>query len=316
MAPTSSSGIEPTAVGPARACSVCGSEETGLHRKRSLQGPLRSDDLRVTDKRYGVTLELWKCAGCGFVFASGEDLGQLTELYGSLVDPAYEESQDSRALQMRWLLKKALRICPDAVDVLDVGAGSGLLVKEADALGLRAVGIEPGATLVEAALRLHGVPLFHGVLPHPSVGARGFDLVFLIDVIEHVANPVQLLRDCEAVLRNRGRIVVVTPDVSSVAARMLGKRWWHYRPAHVGYFDRNSLSRAAAEVDLVPERWTRAKWFLPVGYLAERMSRYLPVGRLNRIAQRVAPLRWCYQRAMPLNLRDSYLVFLKQRRED
>ncbi len=100
--------------------------------------------------------------------------------------------------------------------------------------------------------------------------------------------------------------------LTSIAARLLKQRWWHFRLAHVGYFDRKSLTCAATAARLVPERWVRAKWFFRVGYLAERTSRYLPVGWLNRLAERLAPLRWCYQRVIPLYLRDSYLVFLRR----
>ena len=295
-----------------RPCGVCGTLDTTRWKPRSLDRELRSDDLLISDSRYGVTLSLWKCASCGFLFAPQEEIENLTSLYEELVDPGYEESQDSRVLQMRWLLRKALARRPGAVDLLEIGAGTGLLVREAREMGLDASGIEPSGSLVETAKTHHGVDLIQGVFPHPTVDGRRFDLVFLVDVIEHVGDPVQLLRDCGAALKPGGVVVVVTPDVSSIAARLLKQRWWHFRLAHVGYFDRKSLTCAATAARLVPERWVRAKWFFRVGYLAERTSRYLPVGWLNRLAERLGPLRWCYQRVIPLNLRDSYLVFLRR----
>jgi len=300
---------------PVHPCRVCGSSQTSRWKSRTLEGELEPDDLRISDSRYGVTLELWRCSDCGFVFAPAGDVEDLMGLYERLTDPGYAESQESRILQMRWLLKEALEDKPEAADLLDIGAGTGLLVREARALGLDAVGVEPSAWLVEHAGQSNGVDVLQGVYPHPALAGRRFDLVLLIDVIEHVADPLQLLRDCRAALKPDGLLVLVTPDISSVAAKLLPKRWWHFRLAHVCFFDKKSFARAAANAGLEPLRWLRAKWFFQVRYLAERSSRYLPTGWINRSAERTAPLRWLYDRVIPLNLYDSYLVILKPSEE-
>jgi SAM-dependent methyltransferase len=131
-----------------------------------------------------------------------------------------------------------------------------------------------------------------------------------IPVIEHVSNPIPLLRDCAAALTEDGIVVVVTPDVHSLAARLLGKRWWHFRVAHVGYFSASSLAAAARAAGLHPVRALRAKWFFRVHYLAERVSRYLPVGWINRRASRPGLLHRVYQRVIPVNLHDSSVIIL------
>ncbi len=300
---------------PVHPCRVCGSQQSSLVKPRSIDRHLESDDLRISDSRYGVTLELWRCADCGFIYAPEKDVEELEGLYERLTDPGYAESQDSRILQMRWLLQIACEQRPDASNLLDIGAGTGLLVREAAALGLDAVGVEPSSWLVEQARESNGVELVRGVYPHPSLEGRRFDLVLLIDVIEHVADPVALLQACRSALAPGGLMVVVTPDASSAASKLLGKRWWHYRLAHVGYFDRGSFARAAQAAGLTPRRWLRAKWFFQVRYLADRTSRYLPTAWFNRLAERTAPLRWCYDRVVPLNLFDSYVVFLTDKEE-
>jgi 2-polyprenyl-3-methyl-5-hydroxy-6-metoxy-1,4-benzoquinol methylase len=271
-------------------------------------------DLQVTDHRYGVTLALWKCSECGFIFADGQEVNELTSLYEGLFDAEYEQSQETRVFQMRWLLKAAQKLNPEARSVLDVGAGAGLLVAEAKRLGLDAVGVEPCRSFVDSAFRLNGVEILHGVLPHPALTNRQFDLIFLVDVIEHVANPVKLLRHCAESLNSGGLLVMVTPDVGSIAAKVLGKRWWHFRLAHVGYFDWRSLGKAVEAGGLFPVYQSRAKWFFSVGYLAERLAVYLPINWINGLASRVHLLRWFYSRVIPLNLHDSFMVFLQRAR--
>jgi hypothetical protein len=120
-----------------------------------------------------------------------------------------------------------------------------------------------------------------------------------------------MLRLAAAQLAPGGLLVVVTPDVGSVPARVLGERWWHFRLAHVGYFDARSFMRLAEACDLVVRHRSRARWFFRVRYLAERVAEYLPVAWLNRAADRIPALQWLYGRVITVDLRDSFVWFLE-----
>ena len=294
-------------------CWVCGSGDVIPWKRRNLQRRLAPHDLQITDHRYGVTLGLCICRSCGFIFATDDEIHELTALYEGLADPEYEDSQDARALQMQWLLEKARRVHPQATTLLDVGAAAGLLVAHARQRGLDAVGVEPSRALVDVAPRLNGVELLHGVLPHPSLEGRRFDLVFLVDVLEHVADPVGLLTRCANTLNSTGMLVVITPDVGSLAAKVLRQRWWHFRVAHVGYFNRHSLATACERAGLATVERHRAKWFFRIGYLAERVAEYVPTQRINRLAEQVTALQALYRQVVPLNLYDSFALFLRHR---
>lgn len=293
-------------------CWVCGSNNAAPWKPRNHHTRLTASDLQITDHRYGVTLSLCACRTCGFIFATDDDVRDLTSLYEHLADPEYEESQDARALQMRWLLAKARRMHPEARTLLDVGAGAGLLVAEARRVGLDALGIEPSRALVERAPSINGVELLPGVLPHPALAGRCFDLVFLVDVLEHVTDPVSLLSACASRLSTTGLLIVVTPDVGSLAARLLRHRWWHFRLAHVGYFSRRSLAAACERAGLAIVGRCRAKWFFRVGYLAKRLAEYVPSPHISRLAEHFAPLRALYRQVIPLNPHDSFAVFLRR----
>ena len=127
-----------------------------------------------------------------------------------------------------------------------------------------------------------------------------------------VAGPVELLAACARALSPDGVAVIVTPDAASLAAGLLGRRWWHYRLSHVGYFNRPNLTRALGLAGLTPRRWVRARWFFRAGYLAERLTNYLPLGPLNRMAGRSRILGWLYDRVVPLNLHDSWVVLARR----
>lgn len=289
-------------------CPVCGSDRTRPYKRRSVDRALVPDDLRISDSRYGTTLALRRCRACGFLFAEGDEVAELVDLYARVSDPGYEESERARILQMRWLLDRALRLAPRAISLLDVGAASGLLVEEAVRRGLDAVGVEPSLALADRA-RQRGVEMVHGAFPTPALAERRFDVVCLVDVLEHVADPVALLRGCREALAPDGVVILVTPDVGSVAARILRRRWWHFRLAHVGYFDRRSLVAATSAAGLSWVDEGRARWFLPLGYLAERLLAL--AGRSP--SKRPGVTRRLDGWTIPLDLRDSFVVALKRR---
>lgn len=298
--------------GDADGCWVCGAPSAEVRPWRDGIAPdtIRSDDFRITDARYGTTLPLARCGRCGFVFAPDARALDLAAAYAALDDEEYVRTGASRRLQMRALVRRARRLHPGARTLLDVGAGTGLLVDEARRAGLAAVGVEPSVRLAAHACAA-GIPVTTGTLPHPALDARRFDVVMLVDVLEHVADPVALLRRCAERLAPGGIVVVVTPDVASTAARALGRRWWHYRIAHVGYFTRATLARAAGRAGLAVGVNGRSAWYLPMGYLVARLGVYLP-GRQRSAGEDVRrPLRWLDRLTVPLDLRDSLFAALR-----
>jgi len=282
-------------------CWVCEGSQTYLVKKSNRASELSWRDFLITDMRYGVTGELVRCKGCGFLFCP--ELADVDRFYEGLEDPGYEETRGERLKQMRRVLDRAQKYLAGS-RVLDVGAGAGIMVEAANERGLDAVGIEPSAWLAAVA-RERGLPVIHGFFPNRSVSGS-YDLVTLVDVLEHVSHPVQMLRDIRAQLGPSGIVVVNTPDVSSVAARLLGSKWWHFRTAHIGYFDRRTLEMACLRAGLRIVRLFRPSWYLDADYLWRRVVSYLPA----RLA--LTPPSILKRITIPLNLRDSWMAILEK----
>jgi hypothetical protein len=125
-------------------------------------------------------------------------------------------------------------------------------------------------------------------------------------VIEHVDDPGALLREARSLLTRDGILVIVTPDAGSVAAKLMGWRWWHYRVAHIGYFNKQNLSLLCEREKLVVRSRSRPGWYFTIAYLRERLRQYLPWWLLPN-------MKWMERTVVPLNLRDSLLFVCKQR---
>ncbi len=282
-------------------CWICGDQALVRVKPSGLgQHRLSSSDFAITDRRYGLTAAIDRCSACGFLQCS--DIADELKFYSDLDDTEYDAGRAQRALQARALLRKLDN--PGARSLLDVGAGSGILVEEALRLGYRAEGVEPSAHLAAEATA-HGVAVHRGALPHPALEGRAFDIVTLVDVIEHVSDPITLLRHMRAALAPDGIGIVVTPDVESVAARLLGWRWWHYRIAHIGYFNRSTLELALRKAGLRAIMFGRPRWYFSGDYLGERLVSYLP-GPLSRVT-----FKWARRITVPLDLRDSMFVLFQ-----
>lgn len=167
-------------------------------------------------------------------------------------------------------------------------------------MGFDAEGVEPSAWLCrQAAAR--GLTLHHGTLDQIAL-TNAYDVITLVDVIEHVDAPIDLLRRATHLLAEGGCILIVTPDVDSMAARLLGWKWWHFRVAHIGYFSRRSLHHACERTGLAETASWRPNWYFEVGYVWERLLTYLPR------AWRPALPRVLAARQISVNLRDSLAV--------
>ena len=142
---------------------------------------------------------------------------------------------------------------------LDVGCGTGELLRTLTGGGWEAIGIEPGPE-VAAAGRAAGsqVETATGAEYIARWRARE-DLPFggmvLLNVLEHVPDPATLLQELLTALVPGGRLVVRVPNdfnpLQEAAHRALGgRRWWVAVPDHVNYFDHASIGALLERLEL------------------------------------------------------------------
>ncbi len=277
-------------------CWICDSEQLTLIRRSNIPSQLTSRNFAITDSSYGTTGEIQRCKNCGFLQCS--NLDNTLQYYENLEDVSYDQGRTERGLQAKKLLKIAQKYKPGG-RLLDVGAGSGILVEQAIQLGYKAEGIEPSKWLQSQAQN-RGLPVYAGTIPHPQLTGP-YDVVTVIDVIEHVPYPVTLLGHVSKLVEKDGIVLVVTPNVNSFMARVFGWKWWHFRIAHIGYFNKKTLRMAIDKAGFEQIRLKSACWYFTAHYLFERLNKYLP-----SFLRMPAP-SFLKKIIIPLNLMDSML---------
>ncbi|MEP7146483.1 MAG: class I SAM-dependent methyltransferase [bacterium] len=292
-------------------CWVCGSNKNKFLWGKEFNKELVSSDVAITNDQYGKTLPLYECLNCTFTYAHPLPENILS-LYENLEDEAYIESLSPRFKEMTHLLKMAIKFYPDARTILDVGAGVGLMVNAAKEKNLDATGVEPSRWLVQKAKKLFNIDLIEGIVPNVSLEGKKFDIVFAVDVIEHLSRPVEFLNILKNYLNDDGIILIATPDSKSFIAKKLGRKWWHYRLAHIGYFNHQSMKEAVSKANLKIEKFERQNWYLPLGYLIARLSNYIPINFLVKSVKRFPKIE---NLTIRLNLHDNLVVLLKKNAE-
>jgi SAM-dependent methyltransferase len=135
--------------------------------------------------------------------------------------------------------------------LLDVGCGDGTIMARLRRLGWSAEGTEVDAEAAAHARTEHGLTVHLGPLETLGFPDDAFDAVVMNHVIEHVHDPVSLLKECRRILRPGGRLIVVTPNAMSLGHRIFGKDWGHLDPPrHLHLFSRGTLRDCAEKAGL------------------------------------------------------------------
>ena len=86
-----------------------------------------------------------------------------------------------------------------------------------------------------------------------------------------------MLAEARRLLRPGGLVHVITPNASGLQAKVLGRRWYHYKPReHLFYFTPATLRAATERAGLRWDGWARSPSYLTVTYIFNRLRYYAP----------------------------------------
>lgn len=219
---------------------------------------------------------MYRCERCEVVFLDPRPArGELGRIYGPDYHAySFDEGNYGFSYRVRaWLeTKRVLAWCgdlPDNARIIDIGAGDGFhlkLLRRAGRPTWRLEAVEPGAKAATAAAAA-GLTVHGGFLEDLELEPEGYDFAIMIMTIEHVEDPVEVLKRARRLLRPGGRLGIVTDNTGAPDASFGRSRHWggYHFPRHFYLFNRRSLSQLASlagfEVDrmgtmMSPVNWT------------------------------------------------------------
>lgn len=250
---------------------MCGSKNTKLWKKGNIES-VKVEEFKITDYQYGKHWNLLECMDCNFIFSDPFPPVEVSEIYEKIVDSEYVEEERGRSGNFKSILKTLNKISKDKGAFLDVGSATGIMMNLAKNEGWDVYGVELSSWAVEVARKRYGLEVVKGDFLTVDFPENFFKVIALIDIIEHVPNPKETMEKVWKLLKNNGICVLVTPDIMSFTARLIGEKWWHFRPAHIGFFSKKPLLYLLNSKGFEIVKLKRYKWRFSLYYIASRIK--------------------------------------------
>jgi len=211
-----------------------------------------------------------KCINCGLVFQNPQPVfGDLQKRYGE----NYFDYEFSNQHNFFNLMKLGLRdIDFDSLfsnvrerkRFLDIGCATGLLLNHMKNKGWDCRGVELCRESAEYGIAHFNIDIYIGTLEQALFPDSFFHAVHLSHLIEHVPDPSALLLEIKRILRPEGYMVLTTPNISGMQARIAGKDWRSAIPDHVFLFSKKTMKKLLRKTGFEIEK--QVSWGgIPVG---------------------------------------------------
>ncbi len=229
-------------------CCVCGIDDTDK------VGSGEDYEYRTTDDTFAA----FRCRSCTLVYLNPRPtLADMETIYPAEYH-AFDFSEKDFGLvhkiRSRLEARRLLACCgsmPERARIMDIGCGDGFhlnLLREFGNKNWELEGVDLNRRAVEAAER-SGLKVHFGGLESLDLQANSYDLIFMIQTIEHVERPDVTLDTVYRLLKHGGRLVIVTDNTDSVDFGLFKGGYWggYHFPRHLNLFNKFSLAKLAAK---------------------------------------------------------------------
>jgi SAM-dependent methyltransferase len=155
-----------------------------------------------------------------------------------------------------------------SLTILDYGCGPGaFLALVRDEFGFPNVeGLELSRDSVKFARQHYGLTVASSTA---ELRRQFYDCVILIEVIEHLPNPVATFRQVTQLVRPGGHVLITTPAVDNLLGRFFPSLCKHYSaPSHISLFTRQALTCLLSRFRFEIERIESDECFLTLDRVA------------------------------------------------
>lgn len=183
---------------------------------------------------------LFLCNNCNLFFVYPQPPNRkLNKIYS--IDKGYSHSRIKLNTNLSSdLLNKALYFKQNnKKKILDVGCGCGDFLFTLKHISLIGTGIEISKDLAKEGIR-NGLKIINNNFDNIKLKRDSFEGIYLGDILEHVKNPRTFLRKCNYILKDKGKMIISTPNTNSFFVRATyfiykktGLMWSHPTPPSI-----------------------------------------------------------------------------------
>ncbi len=227
-------------------CKLCNSN----HIKITYEGKIRNGALgQYTD----ASVKVYQCHDCGLIWHEDvlPDLGQYYEskeyrqsLEGSSKEDDFYKKHDGETLdKFQYTGTSIFR----KKSVADIGCGCGAFLDFLKGVSSSLIAVEP-SEVYRKVMDTKGFMTYPYIKDALSDWKKKVDVVTSFDVIEHVSEPLEFMRDIYSLLSDRGQAIIGTPTEAPVMRKLLGEiyeRKLLFSTQHLWIFSEKNLRQLA-----------------------------------------------------------------------
>jgi len=223
-------------------CPVCNNRDTAFFAK-------------AQDSEYFTTSETYtylRCNECLTVFLRNPPVDRLHEIYPKNYYSAGSDFNNSFLYRIKDLLekrmfRKMLRNVPgDSISALDVGGGYGWMlntVREAEPRVRETFALDFDESSRQKAEEAGHV--FYAQRAEEFTSERKYDFILMLNIIEHVTDPLRVMKAISKTLSPGGAVLIKTPNVDTLDRYIFQRHNWggFHCPRHFVLFNKSNLTQ-------------------------------------------------------------------------
>lgn len=225
-------------------CPVCsGSLNKKLfsvyHNKSSVLKLLELD-------KENAAVDIVVCERCGHRYMTPVIQQELMTKYYSILNSEFYHNSDPQIVNLNYkeylAYAKKIKSLKTSGKILEVGCGKGYLLKTLEQLGYDCYGVEPSPMAYAHAKNSLGLNVENKFLADSTFYTQKFDVIILIDVVEHITNMQNFMKEITTVMNEGAIIFIGTGNIDSLNAKIAGADWGYFLSwEHVSFFNIKSM---------------------------------------------------------------------------
>ena len=215
----------------------------------------RKSELKYKTRK--LNRQIVKCSRCGLLYVNPQNAQNLTydfeengnrqsrfhemhdfasKRFGLSNEEICSQEEDWRILHFADRAERVLKYRTSG-RLLDVGCARGLFLSNfIDKRSFDISGIEPRHWICAKAAKRLGNRVFCGTLKEAKLPDAHFDVVTMINLIEHLPSPKDALLEVNRIMKPGALLMVETPDAGGFLTWIMGGRWFHFLESEHNYF--------------------------------------------------------------------------------
>jgi 2-polyprenyl-3-methyl-5-hydroxy-6-metoxy-1,4-benzoquinol methylase len=295
-------------------CNLCGSlYYKVIYRIEGASRTSLKQAYKITeDEANQYPFRIVRCFKCGLIYISPRaNIRKTYQSYRDMRDEIYINEERGRRISARIILKKISKYRRGG-KILDIGCATGFLLDEARNQGWQIYGVELSKWAVNFARQNFNLNVFEGVLKNAGFPYNYFDVIVMVDSIEHLPDPRKTLEEIRHILKPNGILCISTPDIDSLTSKILQAKWWGIKQSHLFYFSKKTLAKMLDATGFNVVKYSAHARVFSINYWNNRIKNYNIF--LYKIFDFVSKYFLLKNSLIKLSFRDQIEVFAQKKR--